>query len=187
MKGAKLQRLYWLDIAALSKHILMPDQELVCTKHFTSRVGSPPSKVKRQGTYLEALYTLPGVQIFYGKFQNNPRTCRNCGKVDYVPNEKMTDVNIAVELMSDAFKNVFDTAVLVSGDSDLVGPVGAVVSGFKDKRLVCAFPPERWSNQLNSVASAAFSIGKANLAKSQLPDQITKPDGFTLKRPIEWE
>jgi hypothetical protein len=43
-----------------------------------------------------------------------------------VGNETMTDVNIAVELMQDAFHNNFDTALLVSADSDLVGPVVAV-------------------------------------------------------------
>jgi uncharacterized LabA/DUF88 family protein len=33
----------------------------------------------------------------------------------------MTDVNIAVELMQDAFQNKFDTALLVTANSDLVG------------------------------------------------------------------
>ena len=35
----------------------------------------------------------------------------------------MTDVNISVELLADAFQNKFDTALLVSGDSDLTGPI----------------------------------------------------------------
>ena len=32
------------------------------------------------------------------------------------PIEKMTDVNIAVELMQDAFQDAFDTAILISAD-----------------------------------------------------------------------
>ena len=32
-------------------------------------------------------------------------------------------MNIAVELLGDAQDNAFDTAIIVSGDSDLTGPV----------------------------------------------------------------
>ena len=35
----------------------------------------------------------------------------------------MTDVNIAVQLLGDAQDKVFDTAIVISADSDLAGPV----------------------------------------------------------------
>ncbi len=38
----------------------------------------------------------------------------------------MGDVNIAVELLSDAEDDVFDTAIIASTDSDLTPPVTAV-------------------------------------------------------------
>jgi hypothetical protein len=91
-----------------------------------ARVSAPADKVKRQSTYPDALQTRADLSIFYGRYQLNPFTCRSCGHVHNVPNETMTDVNIAVELMQDAFHNNFDTALLVSADSDLVGPVVAV-------------------------------------------------------------
>ena len=34
--------------------------------------------------------------------------------------------------------------------------------------------------------ACSLIIGHGTLAKSQLPDQITKPDGFILRRPNEW-
>ena len=38
----------------------------------------------------------------------------------------MTDVNIAVELLHDAHTDLFDTAILVSGDSDLTSAITAL-------------------------------------------------------------
>ena len=71
-------------------------------------------KARRQGTFLEALQTLPGLSIFYGKYQQNPFTCLNRGFVHQIPNDKMTDVNIAVELMQDAFRDLFDTPLVTT-------------------------------------------------------------------------
>jgi uncharacterized LabA/DUF88 family protein len=53
----------------------------------------------------------------------------------------MTDVNIAVHLLEDAYDNVFDTALLVSADSDLAAPVEAVRRRFGTKRIVVVAPP----------------------------------------------
>ena len=66
-----------------------------------ARVSAPADKVKRQSTYPDALQTRADLSIFYGRYQLNPFTCRSCGHVHNVPNETMTDVNIAVELMFD--------------------------------------------------------------------------------------
>lgn len=140
----------------------------------------------RQNTYLEALGALDDFHIFYGKYQQTPRTCAACGAVDLVPSEKMTDVNIAVELLVDAYGNSFDDAILVSADSDLVAPVKAVKRLFPGKRLILAFPPARASKELRKVADAAFTIGRAKLAASQFPRAVKWKDGFILKRPQDW-
>ncbi len=99
----------------------------------------------------------------------------------------MTDVNISVELMSDAFQDQFDVALLVSADSDLVGPVKAVQRLFSSKRVVVAFPPGRSSKALRQAASAQIYVGRDVLAKSLFPDQVVKPDGYVLCRPVEWQ
>lgn len=38
----------------------------------------------------------------------------------------MTDVNIAIQLLGDAFDDKFDVALVISGDSDLTTPVRRV-------------------------------------------------------------
>jgi uncharacterized LabA/DUF88 family protein len=186
LKSQRWERYLWLNVQALARNLLRPGQSLEETKYFTARVSSPVDKVKRQGTYLDALQTLQGLSIFYGRYQLNPFTCRNCRFVHQIPNEKMTDVNIAVELMQDAFRDLFDTALLISADSDLVGPVVAARKIFPTKRVVVACPPGRYSANLCTASSAHFQIGRATIAKSLFPETITTASGFELRRPASW-
>ena len=180
-------RFYWLNVQLLAQNLLKFNQELVMTKYFTARIIGPPDKEKRQSTFIEALETLPNLEIIYGKYQLNPRECTHCGFKDQVPNEKMTDVNIAVEMLSDAVKDKFDTALLLSADSDLAPLIRAIKSTFTQKRVVVVFPPKRDSVELRNIAHACLRIGRANLARSLFPDNVRKADGFILQRPPTWK
>jgi uncharacterized LabA/DUF88 family protein len=171
----------------LAQNLLKPTQRLLLTKYFTARIGGPPDKEKRQSTYIEALETLAKFQIFYGKYQLNPRQCSQCGFQDEVPNEKMTDVNIAVEILKDAYQDKFDVALLISADSDLVPPVKAVRELFPSKRVVVASPPGRYSSSLANSASRSFVISRRNISKSLLPEEIEKADGYVLRCPSLWK
>jgi uncharacterized LabA/DUF88 family protein len=180
------KRYYWLDLHKVAQFLLKPGQTLVTTKYFTAKVKSPPDKQRRQITYLEALGTLADFHIYYGHYLADKITCRNCGHTYMTHHEKMTDVNIAVELLTDAFQDRFDVALLISADGDLVGPVKRVKQLFPHKRVVVVFPPRRRSNALKNVADACLHISQTVLAKSVLADQVTKADGFVLQRPSSW-
>jgi len=183
-KGWK--RLYWLNIQTMVRHLLKLGQTLATTRYFTTIVRRPEDKRKRQAVFLEALQTLNDFRIYYGHFLADTVICRNCGHAYETHHEKMTDVNIAVELMSDAFQDKFDVALLVSADSDLVGPVRAVRRLFGHKRVVVAFPPGRASKALKQAADAQIYVGRDTLATSQFPEEVAKLDGFVLRRPVEW-
>ena len=187
LKTNNWKRYYWLNLQALMQNLLKPEQDLIHIKYFTTRVSSPPSQVKRQGTYIEALETLKDFSIYYGHFQPNTKTCKKCGDIQDVPNEKMTDVNIAVEMLTDAFENKFDTALFISADSDLVGMIKSIIRLFPEKKIVVIFPPARYSVALNTVAKGSFTIGRKKLAKSVFPDSVTKADGFILNKPDRWK
>jgi uncharacterized LabA/DUF88 family protein len=177
---------YWLNVQSMVQSLLKPNQELVGTKYFTTVVKRPADKRKRQAVFLEALRTLSDFEILYGHWLSNPVTCRKCGHTYEAYHEKMTDVNVAVELMRDAFQDHLDVAFLVSADSDLVGPVKAIRELFPQKRVVIAFPPERHSAALKAAAHGYTRIGRNVLSRSVFPDQVVKPDGFVLSRPPEW-
>ena len=99
----------------------------------------------------------------------------------------MTDVNIAVEALGDAQDDRFDTAVVISGDSDLVGLVRALRQRYPEKRAIVAFPPGRRSDDLRSAATASFTIGRKLIADSQLPERVSGPDGSVWTRPQHWQ
>ena len=82
--------------------------------------------------------------------------------------------------------HAFDTAILVSGDSDLTRPVQAVQARYPRKRVVVAFPPDRESSRLRQAATAGFVIRRKKLKDSQLPDRVSKPDGHVLIRAQDW-
>ena len=98
----------------------------------------------------------------------------------------MTDVNIAIQLLADTFDDTFDTALIISGDSDLTTPIRRVRERFAQKRLIVAFPPGRFSSELKRCASGYLTIGEDKLRAGQLPEQLTKPDGYVLARPATW-
>ncbi len=183
------RKYYWLDLHALATALLKPGQTLQCVHYFTSRIranGRNVPDMQRQTAYLEALGTLPTLQTHFGHYLEKPKQCRHCGAqwMDY--EEKMTDVNIAVQLLADAFDDRFDTALLISGDSDLTTPVNKLRAKFPAKRLIVVFPPGRQSFELKKAANATFIIGEANLRQSQLPAQVKRADGFVLQRPAHW-
>lgn len=189
MKTRGWQRYYWLNLQLLAQNLLKPNQQLMCTKYFTSRVASipdDPQKHKRQTIYLEALGTLAHFRIFFGHYLAKEIHCKNCGSFWTTHEEKMTDVNISVELMVDAFQDNFDTAFLISGDSDLVHSIETVHRIFPPKRVVVAFPPCRHSKHLQQAANACFAIGRKKIADSLFPDEVQKPDGYVLRRPDKW-
>jgi len=166
--------------------LLKPGQKLVGVKYFTSRISGPEDKRKRQNTFLEALGTLRPLDVFYGHFLEKPRECFKCGYKWPGYEEKMTDVNIATQLLVDAYENIYDCGIIISGDSDLVPPVDAIRKHFPQKRMIVAFPPERRSDMLKNACNAWFHIGRATLDESQLPDEVVKADGFKLTRPLTW-
>jgi len=187
LKDKGWKRYYWLNLVSLAKSLLKPLQSLQKVKYFTSRISLPQDKAKRQSEFIEALETLPELSIYYGKYQTNDVKCNKCGHIMLKPNEKMTDVNIAVEMLADAFMDSFDVAILISADSDLTGPIRQIKKMFPQKLVIVAFPPSRFSYELKKIADSTFTIGRKKLADSIFPDQITKKDGYVLKRPERWK
>lgn len=190
LKDKGWKRYYWLDLEALSGALMLSDQTLEATHYFTARLRLAKNNhadKQRQDDYLDALLTRKNLTIHYGHYLQKTRTCRSCGATwpDY--EEKMTDVNIAVQLLADAFDDKFDTALIISADSDLTTPVQLVRNRFPQKKIVIAQPPGRNSNQLSQVATASFQISRMKVQASQLPDSITTAAGIQLQRPNSWK
>ena len=185
MKDAGFNHCKWLNIYKLINSYLTPNQQLMAIKYFTSRVANNPQKQRRQTIYIEALETT-GVNIVYGLYKAKNIECENCGYLWSISNEKMTDVNIATHLIIDAFQDSYDTAILISGDSDLVPPIRAVHENFPKKAVSVFFPPNRHNNSVAAVAKGSQIIGRKKLTDCQFADEVEKRDGYILRKPSEW-
>lgn len=181
--------LYWLDLAALGRNLLTGDQQLVYTHYFTARIvaagKSTQDDVRRQSTYLDALAAQPNLTTHYGQFLAKQAACRKCQATWTTFEEKQSDVNLGLELTIDAFRDRFDTALVISADSDLSSPIQRVIQEHPQKRVVVGFPPKRQSGHLRRIAHC-FHIGENRLRQSQLPETVVGTTGYPLTRPQTW-
>ncbi len=185
MLESGLNNCKWLDINKLVSSCLSNNQRLIEIKYFTSRVTNNPEKHKRQSTYLEALETTH-VKIIYGLYKSKKIECQNCGHLWQIANEKMTDVNIAMHLLIDAYEDLFDTAILISGDSDLVPPIRSVHNRFVTKSVSVFFPPGRHNLSVAAAAKGSMILGRKKLNDNQFPIIVSKQSGFKLVKPTSW-
>ena len=102
--------------------------------------------------------------------------------------EKETDVNISVQMLSDAYEDLFDVALLLTEDSDQVGTIKTINKFFYDtKKIGVIFPPGRNSTYLTENVDFILHISQNDLGKNQLPEKIIRPNGHVLSRPSEWQ
>jgi uncharacterized LabA/DUF88 family protein len=187
LKAKHGRRYLWLDLEALVTSLLKANQELAAVKYFTARVRNDPPSEQRQSDYLDALAAYDQhLEIVAGRFQEKARSCRACGSLWSVYEEKETDVSIAVALLEDGMRDRFDTALVLSADSDLCPAVRALGRLCPTKRIVAAFPPRRRSEDLRRAVYATLTIGDAKIRQAQLPELVTTQSGVSLARPSHW-
>jgi uncharacterized LabA/DUF88 family protein len=176
----------WLDIGAFGRALADEGEEVVAVKYFTARVGRPEGSVRRQGTFLDAIQARdPELTIVPGNCIYNEESCHGCGRTWLRREEKKTDVSIAMHMMCDAYEGNFDTAVLVSGDTDLVPVVEWIQNRRNHQRVVNAAPPKRISGDLRRAADRQFKIPEATFRDYQMPT-LVPTSAVTLCQPAEW-
>lgn len=189
LRGTKLK---WLNIESLCQMYLQ-HHDIRKIYYFTARVSasvSGPDQPLRQQLYIRALKTLKTVEIIDGHFLVErlwlPKA-DGTGRVEVIrPKEKKSDVNLASALLWDAHCNNFDTAVVISGDSDFETPVKMVKQYFR--KPIGVLDPQRDgtpNSPLNQLATFYKPIRSGALAAAQFPNQLTDARGDFYK-PGEW-
>ncbi len=182
----------WLDFRALFEQIF-PQNTIGRIRYFTARVEARPldlQKPRRQQMYLRALETLPDLSIHYGHFltysARQPLARNPSQRVDVLrTEEKGSDVNLATYLLLDAFDDNYDTAIVVSNDSDLVHPIEVVRQRFGKTVGVLTPHGPRVSWAMRNVADFYRPIRRGVLASSQFPPTLTDRHG-TISKPRSW-
>ena len=153
--------------------------------YFTALVQGPGHQ--HQLTYLDALAAhCKLTSLHVGRFQSKRLQCRSCGHTRISYEEKESDVSLAVQLVEDAAVDLFDHALVVSGDSDMTPAIKSVRRIASQKRLVAVFPPRRSSVTLGHAVDATLQIFDRVPERHLLPDTVKADDGTALNRPSHW-
>lgn len=183
----------WLDLERLFRRVRTGDA-VQKIKYFTALVDGP-ARV-RQETYLRALATSPLIEILLGKYKYKQVKCM-LQQCDYrgprwfrTPEEKRTDVNIAVQMVCDAFEDRADRFVVVSGDSDLVPAVATIKSRFPNKQVLIYVPtqdPTRGAAvELRSSADKHRDLPLILLRHCQFRSELPDGAGGMILKPAGW-
>lgn len=183
----------WIDPKLLCQNILKPHHDIVSIVYCTALVkpkSSDPDVPLRQSTYLKALIAhIPEIKIIRGHFLETkilgrPTDPSKGRLVEIIKTEeKGSDVNLAVHMLNDAWKDTYDCAIVISNDSDLAESMRLVKSDCK--KIVGLFTPWRRkaSKQLMAYSDFQRKIRRSALARSQLPSPIP---GTKLYKPKSW-
>ncbi len=174
----------WLNYMQLAQNMVREGDIVDAVLMFTTYVNWKPDSMARHKQYIKVLRSV-GLQIVRGRFMRKEKYCPNCGKRYITHEEKQTDVNIALTLLSDAVEDKYDRAVIVSGDSDLIPVVAAVHKLAPDKEIGVLFPLRRYTNSLKKASDFSRNMKPALLEDCQFPDDVTVGN-IVISRPLEW-
>jgi 6-hydroxy-3-succinoylpyridine 3-monooxygenase len=186
-------RLKWLDIEKYCR-FLRPHDDIQGIRYFSALVTGQTKP--NQEAYLKALSTTPLVNVILGRFKEKNVKCGvgGCGtagsKWFRMPEEKRTDVNIAVFLVDDAYQNACDQQIIFSGDSDLVPAVNMVRLRHPKIKIFVYVPsqnPVRGAAvELRSAAHVNKTLPINFLGKAQFSNSISDGAGGLITRPSSW-
>ncbi len=194
----------WLNVQALAE-TLLPHDEIIRVKYFTALIQPTKIDVRkhvRQRVYFRALATLPKVELIYGNYIT---TCARMPLFDEWKNgvkklvrvakqeEKGTDVNLAAHMIRDAFRGYFETAAVITSDSDLQEPFRIVVEELGlPVILLHPYMPDgngvlrEPARKLRTYTKDRIKkIREGLLASCQLPETVSDSLG-QITRPFEW-
>jgi len=180
------RKLKWLNLFKFAKCFVSPNDNLVGVNYFTAYATWDPEKVNKHKIYVRALKS-QGVDVILGAFRYVDKKCGKCKKTYKTFEEKRTDVNIAIKLFETAINDLWDTALIVSGDSDLIPAIEAVKRSFPSKRIGIVIPIGRKAEELKQVADFHKKVKLKHLETCQFDDEIDVGGGVKLKRPASWK
>jgi hypothetical protein len=186
----------WLDIRAYAQAVLGDSFEVATVRYFTTRIkptANDPDKHLRQDAYLRALKAHADVKVHdEGQFRTRQKRAKiiepgyphDVIQVE-LREEKGADVNLASWLVFEACQDAFEAAVVISDDSDLLGPVRMVQDKLEKDVFVIHLRKRRSS--FSHSAKYVYRGDKTHFfSRNQLPETVALPSGGTVAKPAAW-
>jgi len=167
--------LKWFNLRQLLEVFVDPaEHELLDVFYFSAFAKWLPGPLSRHQQFVGAIKSL-GTTPVMGHFKEKDRSCRKCGAKWKAHEEKETDVNIAIWLLREAYKNNFDEAFIVSRDSDLTPVIRMVKKEFPNKSIKIISPPNAGhSKEMGAIVGKKklASIKPIHLERSLMPEFV---------------
>ena len=142
-----------VDIERLCNKIA-GNNELIKINYYISPLNQEthPEQYLEQQKFFDGLKKINRLTIIFGRLEKRKRD----GKVYYI--EKASDVNLALDLVSDAQKGEYDEAYLISNDGDFSGAVNSAINFNRKVIYVAIGNRKSVPHYLKNVASRTFYI-----------------------------
>jgi uncharacterized LabA/DUF88 family protein len=174
----------WVNYRALAETVLGPKDSLTEVIYFSALATWKPNDVRQHQTFIKA-QRWAGVEVVLGKFREKEIACHLCRQRFRTHEEKRTDVNIAVRVVAGAVKDLYDRAVLVTADSDLIPTIQIVHELAPAKQIGVMLPIGRNSYDLKIAADFVKKMPQEKLNRCLLPLVITSGND-TIHKPPNW-
>jgi uncharacterized LabA/DUF88 family protein len=149
------------------------------------RQRNDPQVIRHHKFLIECLKAT-GVNVEMGRFKAKKVYCNGCKTEATHYEEKETDVAISVKLLELFHLDQCDTAVLVTGDTDLGPAIRTAFRLFPGKQIYCLFPYGRKNNELAKIATDSFLISTDMYQSCQFDDPFVTPEGKRLRKHASW-
>ncbi len=145
-------------------NFLAGDKEIIriCYYNAPLDITKDLEKYKSQQRFFEKLKKIPKMNLVLCRLLKRIVD----GRIFYVLKED--DINMAVDLVKGAFKNEYDTAILISGDGDFVPAVK--VAQEENKKIENIYFKKTASSNLR------FNCDKSILLKKEILDKFFDPE-----------
>ncbi len=182
----------WLDVRRLCEaylYLFGRDAVLADVFYYSALAhhleANNPDITARHRSFVECLEA-SGVRVVLSRFKKKTMWCSHCGQNFKRYEEKETDVALATKLFEVCALDACDTAVLVTGDTDLAPSVRRVNTLYPTKRVAFAFPYGRKNKELKQLAPDSFEISSSQYVRYQFVDPYTLPNGRVVQKPSTW-
>ena len=125
-------------------------------------ITSNPKEYSKQQKFFNKLKKIKNLNIIFGRLEK-----RKKGNILYYI-EKASDVNLALDLVLDAQKDIYAKAFLVSNDGDFSTAVSSAINFGKEVIYVAVGNRKSFSHHLNKVATTTIKINKEFISDLEL-------------------
>jgi len=195
MEGLSKKPSRWLDLRRLCESFLPSIGRHLGVRaelgriHYFSAYATHGMRDKESADHLRsyiAALAATGVSVTMSQFKYRDARCPYCKELFKRPEEKETDVAMAVKLLEVFALSEASIAVLMTGDTDLRPAINTARRLFRQNTIGIITPFLRHTTEMQECGDFHFKVSQKLVQSAQFPAQIRIPDGRVLTRPPKW-